>query len=267
MKKILALLLAILMVVSFAACGKKEDSKQEETLDALGRIKKAGKIIVAMEGNWSPWTYHDEKDVLTGYDVDLAKGIAKHLGVEAEFVEGEWDGLFAGLDSHIYDMICNGVDVTPAREEKYNFGEPYALIRTVLVVGKDNETIKSFEDLKGKTTANSIGSTYMEMAEDFGATVSGVDTLGETMQMVLMGRVDATLNADVSVAEYFAEQPDAALKIVAETPEANAVAVPIPKGDDFATLRAAVDDAIKAMKADGTLSQLSIKYFGIDVSK
>ena len=163
-------------------------------------------------------------------------------------------------------MVINGVDITDSRKETYDFSAPYAYIRTALVVKSDNDTITSFEDLKGKTTANSIGSTYMELAEQYGATCSGVDTLDETIQMVLQGRADATLNADVSFYDYLSQHPDAAIKIVAEADDANEVAIPMQKGDASAALRQAVDKAIEELRSEGTLSELSNKYFGADIS-
>ena len=96
----------------------------EEGGDQLARIQQKGELIVAMEGTWSPWTYHDESDKLVGYDVEVAGLIADKLGVKVTFVEGEWDGLFAGLDAGRYDMVINGVEVTDERREKYDFSEP-----------------------------------------------------------------------------------------------------------------------------------------------
>ena len=78
-----------------------------------------------------PWTYHDENDNLVGYDGEVATEIAKKLGVEPQFVEGEWDGLLAGLDAGRYDIMVNGVDITPERAEKYDFSTPYAFNRCV----------------------------------------------------------------------------------------------------------------------------------------
>jgi len=94
-----------------------------------------------------------------------------------------------------------------------------------------------------------------------------VDTLDETITMVLQGRADATLNADQSFFDYLREHPDAEIKIVAETEEANAIAIPMRKGAETAALRAAVDQAILDLKAEGTLTELSQKYFGTDISK
>ncbi len=264
-KIIIGLLMAFTLAnsVLLGGCG----SKQAATGDHLSRIKESGKIIFAMEGQWAPWTYHDESGELVGYDTEVGKAIAEKLGVEAEFVEGEWDGLFTGLDGGRYDAIINGVEITEERSQKYDFATPYAYIKTGLVVAQGNSDIKSFEDLNGKQTSNSLGSTYADLAEQYGATVQNVDTLSETIDMVLSGRVDATLNAEVSFYDYLGEHPDAAIDIVALTEDASEVAVPLVKGDDNASLKAAIDKAIEELSADGTLTELSNKYFGSDISQ
>ena len=233
--------------------------------DQLSSIQSSGKLIVALEGAWQPWSFHDESDTLVGYDVEVSRAIAEKLGVEPEYVESDWDSLFAGLDAGRYDMVCNGVEVTEERAKTYAFTTPYGYIHTALAVRKDNEDIHSFEDLKGKTTANSLASTYMELAESYGATVQGIDTLEETIQLLTAGRIDATLNADVSFYDYLNVHPDADFKLVAQTAEASHVAIPVLKSEDTAYLDA-LNIAIEELRADGTLKTLSEKYFGQDIS-
>ena len=261
-KSVLLVLTVALSMLALTGCAGKATSENQ-----LDKIKKDGKIIFAMEGAWAPWTFHDESGDLVGFDTEVGKAIAAKLGVEAEFVEGEWDGLFAGLDSGRYDAIINGVEITSEREEKYDFTTPYAYIKTALVVADTNVDINSFEDLQGKKTSNSLGSTYADLAEQYGATVENVDTLSETIDMVLSGRVDATLNAEDSFYDYLKEHPDAPIKIVALTEDSSHVSIPLVKGEDNAALKAAIDKAIAELAADGTLTELSNKYFGGDISK
>lgn len=239
----------------------------ESADDLLAQIKERGSIIVAMEGTWAPWTYHDEDDNLVGYDVEVAQNIAEKLGVEVEFIEGAWDGLLAGLDAGRYDIMVNGVGVTEERAEKYNFSTPYAYNKTAVIVRGDYDEISSMEDLKGKKTANTISSTYAAQAEAYGATVTGVDDLNQTIELLLSKRIDATLNAEVVFNDYKKEHPEADVKIATYSDQVEEIAIPIRKGDDTVTLLDAVNDALDEMAKDGTLTELSEKYFGIDISK
>ena len=239
----------------------------ESADDLLAQIKERGNIVVAMEGTWAPWTYHDDNNDLVGYDVEVAQNIAEKLGVEVEFIEGAWDGLLAGLDAGRYDIMVNGVGVTDERAEKYNFSTPYAYNKTAVIVRGDYDEISSMEDLKGKKTANTISSTYASQAEAYGATVTGVDDLNQTIELLLSNRIDATLNAEVVFNDYKKEHPDSNIKIATYSDQVEEIAIPIRKGDDTVTLLEAVNDALDEMAKDGTLTELSEKYFGMDISK
>ena len=262
-------------VLSLAGCSSNTSASTASNIAAsasaaaankLETIQSNGKLVIALEGAWQPWSFHDESDTLVGYDVEVSRAIAEKLGVEPEYVESDWDSLFAGLDAGRYDIVCNGVEVTDERAMKYDFSTPYGYIRTALIVRGDREDIASFEDLAGKRTANSISSTYMLLAESYGATAMGVDTLDETLAMVLSGRADATLNAEVSFYDYMNVHPDANLKVVALTDEASQVAMPIRKEADSTSLLAAVNQAIDELRAEGELTRISEKYFGKDIT-
>lgn len=284
-KKIISLMMVMTMTYGlFAGCGSDKASNDaaanagtesssdtasdSSSDDLLSAIKERGYITVAMEGTWAPWTYHDEDDNLVGFDVEVAKAVADELGVDVQYQEGEWDGLLAGVQSGRYDIMVNGVGYTEERAQAYTFSDPYCYNKTALIVRGDNEDIKSLEDLKGKTTCNSANSTYQLIAEEYGANVLDVETLDGTLEMVLAGtdRADATLNAEASFLDYMNAHPDANLKIVDYYPESEKVCIIMPKGDSSDSLKEAINSAIEKLRADGTLSELSNKYFGGDIT-
>ena len=270
-KKVISLLLALtLCACLLAVCGggrNSGDPTSDAPADLLAKIREKGSVTIAMEGTWAPWTYHDEADRLVGYDVEVGQKIAEKLGVEAEFIEGEWDGLLAGLEAGRYDIMINGVDITPERQQKYDFSTPYAYNRTAVIVRGEDDAIKTMEDLAGKNTANTISSTYAEVAEKYGAAVTGVDDLNQTMELLLSGRIDATLNAEVTFYDYMKAHPDANIKIACIDPDETSVAIPMRKGDETASLLAAVNQALAELAAEGELTALSEKYFGTDISR
>lgn len=254
----------LLGLLLLAGCAPKGEDKGG---DALARIQAKGEITVALEGTWSPWGYHDQSGELVGYDVEVARAIAEKLGVKAAFVEGEFNGLLAGLEAGRYDIMVNGVEIDEARKEKYDFSAPYAYNRTVVITRADDDSIQSMEDLEGKLTANTLQSTYAAMGERYGAQVTGVDDFIQTIELLTDRRIDATLNADVSFSDYMAQHPDAPIKIACTDPDVTQVAIPLRKGEETKTLREAIDQALAELSQDGVLSQLSEKYFGMDISR
>lgn len=264
-------------VAAVAACtlclaplmGCAQEKPQDSDLggDVLAAIQAKGEITVAMEGTWAPWTYHDESGRLVGYDVEVATAIGEKLGVNVNFVEGEWSGLLAGLDSGRYDIMVNGMDIDEERREKYEFSTPYAYNRTVVIVRADDDSIQDMEDLAGKKTANTLNSTYAAVGEAYGAQVTGVDDFTQTIELLTSGRIDATLNAEVSFYDYLNAHPDAPVRIACTDPQATQVAIPMRKGEDTAALREGIDKALAELAQEGVLTELSIQYFGMDISQ
>lgn len=264
MKKCVAVVLAAVLCLGlFSACG----GKKNEDKDRLARIQEAGEITIAMEGTWAPWTYHDDSGELVGFDTEVGQAIADKLGVKANFVEGGWDGLLAGLESGRYDIMVNGVNVDEDRQKTYDFTDPYAYDRMAVIVRADDDRIQAMEDLNGMETANTITSIYAKKAQEYGANVTGVDDLAQTFQLLLTGRIDATLNSQLTFLDYMDANPDANLKVALLAADADLIAIPMQKGEDTATLRAAINTAIAELAEDGTLSRLSEKYFGTDITK
>ena len=262
-RKIFALVLSMAISITAAAAPV---SVFADGQDMLAKITEKGTVTIAMEGNWAPWTYEDKDGNLAGFEVEVSSAVAEKLGVKPEYVTGEWDGLLAGVQAGRYDLMANGVGYTDDRAQAYYFSDFYAYNRTVLVVRKDNDEISSMEDLKGKTTCNSANSTYQLIAEKYGAKVKDVESLDGTIEELLAGRVDATLNAEVSINDYLKEQPDANIKIVAYDDDVECVGMIMPYGESSDSLRNAINEALAQLKEDGTLAKISEKYFGMDIT-
>ena len=245
MKKLISLILVTVLALSVSGAFAE---------DLLDTIKNRGTLVIATEGNWSPWTYHDESGELVGLDVEIGKLIAEGLGVTAEFQETDWDSILAGVDSGRFDIACNGVGYTETRAEKYSFSTPYVYTHKVLVVRADNEDIHTLADLKGRTTANSPNSTYANLAEENGATVTSIDTLDQTIELLLQGRVDATINAKGSIDDYLSQHPDAAIKVVAQL-DGDPVVFPVSKGADSESLMQEIDRILSELRESGKLRE------------
>jgi cystine transport system substrate-binding protein len=231
----------------------------------LDQIKADGVLKIGTEGTYAPFTYHDASNELVGFDVEIGKAVAAKLGVKAEFLEGKWDGLSAGLDANRYDAVINQVGITEERKAKYDFSDPYIASKAVLIVKGDNTDIKGFADLKGKKSAQSLTSNFGKLAEKNGAELVGTDGFDQSIQLLLTGRADATINDSLSFLDFKKHKPDADVKIAAQEENADYSGVIVRKGDP--ELVAAINKALADIKADGTYQKIADTYFGQDVSK
>ncbi|MCR5774035.1 MAG: transporter substrate-binding domain-containing protein [Lachnospiraceae bacterium] len=260
LKKVTALSLTMILLLTMTGCGKKDD------LDTLGKIKKNGKITIGVESNQEPWCYHAENGELTGFDVELAQAVAEKLGVGVLLFECNWDDLFRGFDQGKYDIIIDSLEKTEEREKKYDFSDPYGQYNMVLVVAEDNTDIKGFEDLKGKKTSNAKGTTYANIASKYGAEVHDSSGVSDAIGMVASGLTDAMINTELPIYDYMKRHPEAALKIVATSDDPAVFMIPVRNGGESATLLAEVNRALSELKEEGTLSEMSNKYLGIDIT-
>lgn len=271
-----------IMVVTliFTACGKKADenkaaapaptkaapaASEPASKSLLETIKANGKIRIGTEGTYAPFTFHDKDGKLTGFDVEIAQEISKRLGVQPEFLETKWDGMFAGLDAKRFDVVINEVGIKEDRKVKYDFSDPYIVSKAVLIVNEDNQDIKKLADLKGKKAGQSLTSNLTEIAKSNGATIVQTDGFNQAIDLLLSKRIDATVNDGLSFLDFKKQRPDAKIKIVDETKEATPSAVLINKGNK--ELVDAINKSLADMKTDGTYLKISQKYFGADVSK
>ena len=272
-------LIAAALVVGLGACSSTGASGASGSTAAAGsataaagsdqslaKVQKAGVITFGTEGTYKPFSFHaDGGGDLTGFDVEVARAVAGKLGVKAAFAETQWDAIFAGLDAGRFDAITNQVSITPERQAKYEFSTPYTVSTGVVVVKADNTSITSFDSLKGKTTAQSLTSNWYKLAQSSGANVQSVEGWAQSVALVQQGRVDATINDKLTYLDYVKTNGQSGLKIAAETTDKSQSAVALKKG--ATALTQAVDKALQQLADDGTLTSISQKYFGADVTK
>lgn len=261
-KRILSLAAtAVLAMGIFAGCANKEVT----AANSLEEIKASGVLQVGTEGTYAPFTFHDETGKLTGFDVEIAEEVAKRLGVKAEFIETKWDGMFAGLDAKRFHMVANQVGINDERKAKYDFSDPYIVSGAVLIVSEENTTITKFEDLAGKKSGQSLTSNLSKIATSYGAELVTVDGFNQAIDLILSGRIDATVNESLSFLDYKKQKPDTPIKIVAKMEAQDENGFLFNKGNE--ELVTAVNTALKEMKEDGTYLTISEKWFSADVSK
>lgn len=234
--------------------------------DLLDQIKERGEITIGTEGTYAPFTYHDDKGALTGYDVEVGREIARRLGVKARFIETTWDGMIAGLDAKRYDIVINQVGPNPERRVKYDFSVPYTYDHGVMIVRKNNDDLKTFEEARGRVAAQGLNSNWTAFSRDeLGARLTPVESSSQAFLLVESGRADFTMNSAIAFADFLKAKPNAALKAVARTKEAMVADVLVRKNNP--ELLKAIDEAILSMQKDGTLSRLSKEHLNTDVSQ
>lgn len=260
-QRTLAGITAASITLALAACSSGGTGSD----DGRGLVKD-GTLTVATEGTYQPFSFHDDSGELVGYDVEVAEAVAEKLDLEIEFAETQWDAIFAGLDAGRFDTIANQVTITPDRSEQYAFSMPYTVSRGAVVVTEDTDDISSFEDLDGRTTAQSLTSNWRDLAEESGAEIQNVEGWAQSVSLLREGRVDATINDTLTFLDYENTQGgDTGLKIAAETDETSEAAFVVTP--EHEALAQDITDALGELRKDGTLSELSEKYFGEDVSK
>jgi cystine transport system substrate-binding protein len=268
MKKRILLVTAIIAIMAlvFTGCSAAAPTTVEaKPENLLEKVKAEGVIKIGTEGTYAPFTFHDKDGKLTGFDVDIAEEVASRLGVKAEFIETKWDGMFAGLDAKRFDAVANQVTIRPDRIEKYDFSDSYIVSKAVLIVHAENNDIKSFEDLKGKKSGQSLTSNLAEIAKSNGAELVQVDGFNQALDLLTSKRIDATINNSLSYLDYKTQRQDAPIKVVAEMDTKDESGILFNKGNQ--ELVDAVNKALADMKADGTYLKISQKWFSEDVSK
>ncbi|WP_043931383.1 transporter substrate-binding domain-containing protein [Bacillus sp. EB01] len=264
------LLILLGLVLILGACGSKESSSSgsaKKEQNSWERIKESGKIVVGTEGLYYPVTYFDEKTKeLTGSDVEIVKELGKRLGLEVEFKTMEFDGLLPSLRSGKIDLAANDFTVTDERKEKFDFTIPYKYSYGSAIVREDDNSIQKVEDLKGIKVGGSLTSNYSKFAEAQGAEVVAYTGSDSVLPDIVNGRVDAMLNDYLVLIQTLEQYNKPGLKLVEGLKfEPSTGAFVIQK--DSPELKEKLDEELQKMIDDGTVGEISKKFFKADTSK
>ena len=224
-------------------------------------------LNVGMSGGYFPFTFV-KLDELQGFEVDFINAVAKETGDEVNFVPMSFSGLIGALESGRIDTIANQITITPEREAKFAFSQPYVFDGAQVVVKEGNEdTIGSVEDLSGKTVAVNLGSNFEELLNELpNAGEIDIRTYESNIaQDTALGRVDAFVMDRVSSAQLIAESP-LPLALAGKPFSEIRNALPFRNDDEGQALRDRFDAAITKLKEDGTLTEISEKWFGSDIT-
>lgn len=262
MKKIFALcMMLVLAVTALAGCGSNSAQKEESK-----------KIVVGLDDSFPPMGFKDEKNEIVGFDIDLAKEVAKRLGREVEFKAIDWNSKEAELKSGRVDILWNGLDITDKRKENMLFSEPYMDNRQIVFVAKNGKVSVAGEaDLAGKTIGTQSGGTteeYFENKPELNASMKEVkyypDYINAFMDLE-NGRLDAVVGDEIIGRYYISKHPDEIQAIDTVIGTVSQFGIAFRKDDQ--KLRDEVQKVFDEMKADGTVAKISEKWFAKDITK
>ena len=266
MKKIF-LVMTLLLTMIFTGCGGDQPKE-----NAGGNNSDSKKIVIGLDDEYPPMGFKDDKNQIVGFDVDLAKETAKRLGSEVEFKGIDWSSKEAELKSGRVDILWNGLDITPERQENMLFSDPYMDNRQIIFIRKGSDVkISSEADLAGKNIATQAASTaedYINKNETLKNSFNEFKTYGDYMAAFMdleNGRMDAVICDEIVGRYYISKHPD--------TLEALDVTVgPVSEfGIAFAKenieLRDKVQKAFDEVVADGTAKKISEEWFNADLIK
>lgn len=251
MKKLLAVLLAALMLTAVAACGKtgtndKADGNENKASDTL---------TMATNAEFKPFEYL-EGDKVVGADVDIANAIAEKLGKKLEIVNMDFDGALTGTATGKYDMAIAGITANDERKANMNFSDDYYMASQAIIVKADSE-IKAAADLKGKTVSCQEGTTGEQYLKDNEYSIQAYKSGSEAVSALTAGKVDAVV-IDNEVAKALSAEQNGATKVLDEALTKESYAIALKKGNDELTQQ--INKALDELKADGTLKKIFEKY-------
>lgn len=255
MKKYLVFLMAALMLVALAVagCGGSKDEAKAQPEKVLR---------VATEPTFAPFEFQKEgSDELAGFDMDLIRAIGKKLGYKVEIANMGFDALIPALNTGNIDVAIAGMSITDERKQAVGMSDPYYTSGLIVMVKKDNNDIKSIDDLAGKRIAAQIGTTGADKANSVkDAKVTLFNTNTESAMELTNGGVDAVINDSPVIGYYLAQGGSEVAKTVGDVMEAEQYGIAVKK--DNTKLLEDINKALAELKKDGEYDNIYKTWFG-----
>ena len=254
-KKIISLFMSALMITALVGCGAQKDES------TLNQIKEKEKFTYALTGAYPPFNYIDEKGKLVGFDVDIANALAEKMGVEAEPVTTQWDGIIGGLKSKRFDTIIGSMAITDERLKEVSFTDPYYYDGAQFFAKKDLN-FKSINDLKDGKVGVVTGTTFQKELE-------GMSNIKEILQFEgdienFMAAADGRSDGLVTSRFVGLQAPkEYNLVPVGQLLYTEKIGVAVRKDDN--ELLEALNSALKEIIEDGTYAEISNKWFSRNI--
>lgn len=254
-------MVVLILSITLVGCGKKVE------VDSLSLIKENGKFIIGLDDSFPPMGFRDEKGEIVGFDIDLAKEVAKRMGVEVEFKPVDWDGIVLSLKNKDIDLIWNGLTITEKRKKEIYFSKVYLQNRQIIVVG-NNSDIQFKSDLNGKVVGIQLGSSSEIALNGDADLVKSLKDIRkysnntEALMDLKAGRVNAVVVDEVVGRYYIAKKPNT-YRVLAEDFGKESYGVGIRKSD--ISFKEELDRILDEMKADGTAKKIVLKWFGENI--
>lgn len=263
MKNLMALVLALLMVVSLVACGSKDDAgKDDEPKSAIEEIKAAGKLVVGTSADYPPYEFHTEidgKDTIVGFDIDIAKYIADDLGVELEIVDMNFDNLLMSLDNDEFDMVIAGLTKDEKRALTTDFSKPYLESKNLILVRTADEAkYTNLESLKGAKAGAQTGTIPYDRCVTYcgEATTTGLAKVQDLVMELKANKLDVVMLDYMTVLTYADVHDDLSAVDVGIPSDGEGYSVAIKKGNT--ELVTYVDSVLDKLAADNKIEQFIV---------
>lgn len=259
-KNIFMTVLLMLLSVGVVACSNQKNAKSDT-------LTKNTLIVGLNPSGYGPFS-HLENGKLTGFEVEMAKALTKKMGYKIKFVPTKWDSLIAGLGAKKFDVVINDIAVTPERKKAYAFSTPYLYSRSVLIMRSDNSKIKKITDIRGEKVAAATGTANADLVRKFGGENLSSPDFSTAMELVRQKRVTSAMNSKESFLYFKKTQKVSDLKYLqASDTDIPTQPVAIMLNKDNSNLQTKINNALKSLRKDGTLTKLSKKYFAADITK